>query len=144
MFATFNNKELGNFKVYLKECMIINRMSFPVKMLWSRLHRTSISEKVTVLKNYTLLRKVQLLKKKAARRSTCFGKVHVLNNYLFWRSCSPEAVTVLQNYLCSRSSWSEKAFVTKKWLLERSRQLAVQKVFLCKKVPASKKRLLPF
>ena len=62
--------------VYLKGSMIINGMSFQVKMLWSWLHGTSISGKVAVIKHYILLRKVQLLKKSCSeecvlRKSTC-------------------------------------------------------------------------
>ena len=42
-------------------------------------------------------KKVILLKKKVFGRSTCFEKIHVLNNYLFRRKSSSETAAVLKS-----------------------------------------------
>ena len=73
----------------------------------SWLHRTSYSEKVTLLKKYLFLKKLFFWKSSYAEEPPASEK------YMFWMLLQNIAVAVLKKYLSSRSSWSEKVFVTK-------------------------------
>ena len=79
------------------------------------LRRTSISEKVTALKKYLLLKKLFFWKSGFLEATPTSGK------YIFWIITNPEEVGSLKHnsscakkYLSARRSWSEKELVSKK------------------------------